>query len=413
MLITDLKMPRMDGIELVKRAREEAPRAEVIVLTAHGTVESAVDAMKRGARDYISKPVNPEELRVSVDKAFAESDLKRENRELRAEIDVRYGFDNIIGASRAMEEIFKRIRQVAPARTSVLISGESGSGKELIASAIHYNSPRRDRPFVKINCGALAASLLESELFGHEKGAFTHAIKQKPGAFELADGGSLFLDEISETTPDFQVKLLRVLQEQEFQRVGGAETIKVDVRIVAATNRDLERLVAEGAFREDLYYRLNVVRLELPPLRERKEDIPLLVSAFLKEFREENNRPHLTISPRAMAHLQSHDWPGNVRQLRNVIEGMVVMATSNEIGVRDLPPDIARFKPGAPNVTLPIGSTLADAERELIQATLLDSGGNRAKAARILGIGRKTLYRKLEEYGARECENGEDFDSSE
>ena len=399
LLITDLKMPNLDGVELMKRARKESPETDVVVLTAYATVESAVDALKMGARDYLMKPVNPEELTLAVDRVFLARDLRRENQALREEIDIRYGFDNIIGASAAMEAIFKRVRLVAPARSSVLISGESGTGKELIASAIHYNSPRRNNPFIKINCGALSLTLLESELFGHEKGAFTHAIKQKPGSFELADGGSLFLDEISETSPEFQVKLLRVLQDQEVTRVGGTQTFRVDVRIIAATNRDPEALVRQGLFREDLYYRLNVVRVKMPPLRERREDIAPLVHAFLKEFCQENAKPLLRVSPQAMAHLQNFNWPGNVRQLRNVIEGMVVMATGEEITARNLPAEIRQAEPQRQAVALSIGSTLAQAERELIRATLLQTEGNRAKASRILGIGRKTLYRKIEEYG--------------
>jgi DNA-binding NtrC family response regulator len=400
LLITDLKMPRMNGIELLERARKETPDVDVIVLTAHATVDSAVDAMKMGARDYLTKPINPDELSLVVDRVFASRRLRRQNQSLQEELDVRYGFDNIIGASEPMESLFKQVRLVAKARSSVLISGESGTGKELIAGAIHHNSLRRRGPMIKVNCGALTPTLLESELFGHEKGAFTHAIRQKQGSFEMADAGTLFLDEISETTPDFQVKLLRVLQEQEFQRVGGNDVISIDVRIVAATNQDLEKLVKEGTFREDLYYRLNVVRLRLPPLRDRREDIPLLVHAFLKEICEENARPLLRISPGVVARLRDFDWPGNVRQLRNIVEGMVVMATGGELTTRNLPEQIRRSdEPERLAVALSIGSTLAHAERELIRATLAKTEGNRARAARILGIGRKTLYRKIEEYG--------------
>ncbi|MCX7011433.1 MAG: sigma-54 dependent transcriptional regulator [Candidatus Sumerlaeota bacterium] len=399
LLITDLKMPKLDGIELLKRARRESPETEVVVLTAHATVETAVDAMKMEARDYLMKPVNPEELRLLVDRVFADRRMRRENQALREEIDVRYGFDNIIGSSAAMVAVFKRVRLVAPARSSVLISGESGTGKELIASAIHFNSPRRGSPFVKINCGALTPTLLESELFGHERGAFTHAIKTKPGSFELADGGTLFLDEITETSADFQIKLLRVLQEHEVVRVGGTRPLRVDVRILAASNRDIEESVRSGRLREDLYYRLNVVRIKMPPLRERREDIPLLAHAFLKEFREENGKGPLRFTPKALALLQNFDWPGNVRQLRNVIEGMVVMSVGGEISVRNLPPEIRQSEPERQCVSLPVGSTLCDAERELIRATLRQAEGNRAQTARLLGIGRKTLYRKMEEYG--------------
>lgn len=399
LLITDLKMPGMDGNELLQRVRRESPETDVVMLTAHATVDSAVEAMKVGARDYLTKPVNPEELNLLVDRIFSSRAIERENRTLHQELDIRYGFDNIIGSSAAMLSMFKQIRQVAPSRAAVLISGESGTGKELVASAIHYNSPRKNHPFIRINCGALTPTLLESELFGHEQGAFTHAIKQKLGAFELADGGSLFLDEISETSPEFQVKLLRVLQEQEVQRVGGVKTIRVDVRIIAATNSEIEQRVKAGQFREDLYYRLNVVRLQLPPLRERREDIPLLTHAFLKEFCAENGRNLFQMNPVVMAHLQNYDWPGNVRQLRNVIEGMVVMAGGTELTVENLPPEIQRSRPEANSLSLPVGSTLASAERELIRATLVQTEGNRAKASRMLGIARKTLYRKIEEYG--------------
>ncbi len=399
LLITDLKMPGLDGNQLLQHARKDSPQTDVVILTAHATVDSAVEAMKSGAKDYLTKPINPEELNLLVDRIMNARRLERENQALREELDVRYGFDNIIGSSAAMEAVFKQVRQVAPSRAAVLISGESGTGKELIASAIHYNSPRREHNFIKINCGALTETLLESELFGHEQGAFTHALKQKPGAFELADGGSLFLDEISETSPEFQVKLLRAVQEQEVQRVGGIRTLKVNVRIIAATNTILEERVREGKFREDLYYRLNVVRLQLPPLRERREDIPLLVHAFLKEFCEENGRPQLRMSPNAMAHLQNYNWPGNVRQLRNVLEGMVVMSTGDELTVRNLPPEIQRAEPKNNELSLAVGSSIATAERELIRVTLMQTEGNRAKASRILGIGRKTLYRKLEEYG--------------
>ena len=298
-----------------------------------------------------------------------------------------------------MERVFHTVRQVAPTRATVLIQGESGTGKELIAHAIHINSPRANKPFVPVNCGALAATLLESELFGYEKGAFTHAVKTKPGRFEMADGGTIFLDEISETSPEFQVKLLRVLQEKTFERVGGVSPMKVDVRVIAATNRDLRSLVDEGRFREDLFYRLNVVQVNLPPLRERAEDIPLLVDTFLKEFSAANDRHGLQLHPKAMAMLQNYRWPGNVRQLRNVIEGLVVMSAGREITPRNLPSDLRHEEPAQGSIVLHVGASLADAERELIRATLADKKGNRAQTAKILGIGRKTLYRKIEEYG--------------
>ncbi len=399
LVITDLRMPDVDGLELLKRIKHEDPQVAVIMLTAHGTIETAVEAMNLGAMHYQTKPVDLKELKIKVQHALEGRRLVIENEQLKNLLSERYAFHNIIGRSPAMERIFQVVRQVAPTRATVLIQGESGTGKELIAHAIHMSSTRARRPFIAVNCGALAPSLLESELFGYEKGAFTHALKTKPGRFELADGGTIFLDEISETSPEFQVKLLRVLQEQTFERVGGTVPIRVDVRVVAATNRDLRQQVAEGKFREDLYYRLNVVMVELPPLRERREDIPLLVEAFKREFTEANGRREFAISPKAMQLLQDFRWPGNVRQLRNVIEGLVVMNNGKEVGPRDLPGEIAHAQPQPGGVSLRVGMSLADAERELIRATLSEQAGNRAQTARLLGIGRKTLYRKMEEYG--------------
>jgi DNA-binding NtrC family response regulator len=399
LVIADLKMPRIDGMELLRRIKEEYPGTEVIVLTGHGTVETAVEAMKIGAYDYVIKPVNLDELNLLVERALMLRSMKEENLLLHRQLDERYGFDKIIGRSPAIMKVFRKIKQVAPSRATVLIQGESGTGKELIASAIHYNSPRKNKPFVKINCGALSPTLLESELFGHEKGAFTDAYKQKQGRFELANEGTIFLDEVSETTQEFQVKLLRVLQEQEFERVGGTRTIKVDVRVIAATNTNLEERVRQGRFREDLFYRLNVIQINLVPLRERTEDIPLLVNEFLKEFCQEYGKEILDVSPKVMSILQQYNWPGNVRQLRNVIEGMVVMATSRELTPKSLPEEIRKQVDQGRFLKLKTGSTLREAERELIKATLLDVNGNKAKAARMLGLGRKTLYRKLQEYG--------------
>jgi DNA-binding NtrC family response regulator len=381
LMLSDLKMPEMDGLELLKAVREESPSTEVVILTGHGTVESAVEAIKMGAFDYLMKPVNLEELGLLVERVLMQRDLKEENAALREQLEERHDFDSIVGHSAKMEAVFRQVRQVAPTRASVLLTGESGTGKELIASAIHYNSTRKHKRFIKLNCGALTTSLLESELFGHEAGAFTDARKQKIGRFELADGGTIFLDEISETAPEFQVRLLRVLQEQEFERVGGTQTVR------------------EGRFREDLYYRLNVVRIAIPPLRERRDDIPLLVHAFLSEFCKENKKPLLKIAPKAMTALCEHDWPGNVRQLRNAIEGMVVMAQGREIGIRNLPEEVRSEASAHRTFSLRVGATLADMEKEMIRATLEETKGNRAAAARILGLGRKTLYRKIEEYG--------------
>jgi len=398
LVIADLKMPRVDGMELLHRIKEDYAGTEVIVLTGHGTVESAVEAMKIGAYDYVMKPVNLDELNLLVERALMLRSMKEENLELHRKLDERYGLDKIIGRSQAMMKVFRRIKQVAPSKATVLIQGESGTGKELIASAIHYNSPRKNKPFIKINCGALSPTLLESELFGHEKGAFTDAYKQKQGRFELANEGTIFLDEVSETTREFQVKLLRVLQEQEFERVGGTRTIKVDVRVITATNKKLEECVKEGRFREDLFYRLNVIQINVVPLRERTEDIPLLVNAILQEFCQEYGKEMLEVSPKVMSIFQQYHWPGNVRQLRNVIEGLVVMATSREVTPKSLPEEIRREVDRGRFLKIKTGSTLKDAERELIKATLLDVNGNKAKAARMLGLGRKTLYRKLQEY---------------
>ena len=297
-----------------------------------------------------------------------------------------------------MRHVFEMVRQVAPSRSSVLITGESGSGKEMIAEALHYNSPRKDRSFIKLHCAALTESLLESELFGHEKGAFTGAIARKRGRFELAHLGTLFLDEIGEINQNVQIKLLRVLEEKKFERVGGEETIEVDVRLIAATNRDLKEAIAKGVFREDLYYRLNVVNIHVPPLRERKEDIPLLVAAFLKEFSQENGKLIDGIDPKARLALYNYSWPGNVRQLRNSIESAVVLSKTATITLEDLPPNI-RGETGGDSLRLPLGTRLAEVEKEVIRSTLAREGGNKSRTAEILGIGRKTLHRKIEEYG--------------
>jgi DNA-binding NtrC family response regulator len=398
LMITDLRMPELDGLELLRRIKAERPEVSVIILTGHGTVENAVDAMKEGAVDYLLKPVNLDELQMRVERARQQKSLERENLDLRERVDQLYAFENIVGRSPAMLEVFEKVRLVAPTRANVLIYGESGTGKELIANAIHQNSPRRNKPFVKVNCGALPLTLLESELFGHDKGAFTGAINTRRGRFELADGGTLFLDEISETAPEFQVKLLRVLQEGEFERVGGTQTIKVDVRIIAATNKRLDELVRQGKFREDLYYRLKVVEIDLPPLRERPEDIPLLVEYFLEEFSRYYGKPKPRVHPAVLTALQNYHWPGNVRQLRNVLEGAFVMA-AGEITLKHLPPEIHSEQSKDNYVRLPLTSSLEDAERLLIQAALTYNQGNRAKTARQLGIGRKTLYRKMTQYG--------------
>ncbi len=396
-VVTDLKLPGMDGIEVLREVHKISPNTEVIILTAYGTVENAVEAMKEGAYHYLTKPINLEEFILVIKKALEHYRLKEKVELLEKQLEERYRFENIIGSSRRMREIFQTITQVAPTRAPVLITGESGTGKELVARAIHRRSDRKDKPFVVIHCGALVSTLLESELFGHEKGAFTGAVESKPGRFELANGGTVFLDEVSEIEPSVQVKLLRVLQEQEFERVGGIKTIKVDARIVSATNVNLEERVKEGKFREDLYYRLKVISIHLPPLRERKEDIPLLVNAFIKEANTLNKKNIRGITSRALSLLMNYHWPGNVRELKNVIESMVILARKDILTVNDVPPYIREPEIQENILKIKLGTPWKEIERELIFAALQKSKGNKKKAAEILGLSRRTLYRKLKE----------------
>jgi DNA-binding NtrC family response regulator len=398
LIIADLKMPRLSGQELLKRMTASYPTVPVIILTGHGSIEAAVNAMRDGAYDFLTKPVNLDRLSLLVKRALSNRELVLEHRALQAELEKKNQFANIIGKSDAMKKIYEVVKQVAPTKASVLITGESGVGKELIADAIHYNSPRREKPLIKVHCAALTETLLESELFGHERGAFTGAVDRKRGRFELAHMGTLFLDEIGEINQNIQIKILRVLQEKKFERVGGEETLEVDVRIIAATNRNLKDEIATGDFREDLYYRLNVVNIDIPPLRERKEDIPLMVSAFIKELAKENDKMIEGIDSKAMMTLYNYLWPGNVRELRNCIESAVVMSKSNIITVEDLPPSIQSDSDGN-YVKLPLGISLAEAEKELITFTLNQNKGNKSKSAAVLGIGRKTLHRKIQEYG--------------
>ncbi|MDD4279493.1 MAG: sigma-54 dependent transcriptional regulator [Candidatus Sumerlaeales bacterium] len=399
-LITDLRMPKMDGSSLVAHVRKEYPNVSIIIITGHGTVESAVEALKNGVDDYLVKPVSIDELTIRVERLLKSYRQEHEIEQLQERIDEKFGFASIVGKSAAMMDVFERVRMVAPTRANVLIYGESGTGKEMIAEAIHQNSSRKNKPFIKVNCGALSLSLLESELFGHEKGAFTGAVTQREGRFEVADGGTILLDEISETSPEFQVKLLRVLQEGTFERVGGTKTITCDVRVLASSNKRLADLVSEGKFREDLYYRLKVIEIVLPPLRERQNDIPLLVDHYLNEFANYNGRTKPPITTRALQVLERAPWPGNVRQLRNVIEGIVVMLPKGKtIDVENLPEDITQSPHHENCVHIPIGTSLSDAEKEIIIATLRANGNGRAETARILGVGRKTLYRKIDTYG--------------
>ncbi|MBA3541657.1 MAG: sigma-54-dependent Fis family transcriptional regulator [Deltaproteobacteria bacterium] len=397
-VVTDLKMPGMDGIELVKKLRAEDEPPAVVVMTAFGAVETAVDAMRAGASDYLTKPLNFDELLVVLDKVLDHEQLRRETRHLRARVQNRVAPDNIIGAAPVMQRVFEVIDQVAPSRATVLVTGESGTGKELVANAIHQRSPRAGKPFIKLHCSALAEGLLESELFGHERGAFTGAMTRKDGRFSLADGGTLFLDEIGEISPTIQVKLLRFLQEHEFERVGGTQTIRVDVRIIAATNRNLPEEVAKGRFREDLFYRLNVVALEIPSLRERRSDIAALATFFLTRFAKENGRTIDGFAPEVLELLVGHDWPGNVRELENAIERAVVLSTGSQIEPRHLPTTIRPGLPEQPGLPRIPGATLAEIERYAILETLKATGGSTSRAAELLGISTRTIQYRLHQY---------------
>ncbi len=401
LVIADLRMPRVSGEELLRRVVQSYPTVPVIILTGHGTIETAVQAMRDGAYDFLTKPVNLDRLSLLCKRALSTRELVMQHRQMQEELEQQRRFQNIIGKSSEMQRIFELVKQVAPTKASVLITGESGVGKELIADAIHNASNRKEKPFIRVHCAALSESLLESELFGHEKGAFTGAVARKRGRFELAHTGSIFLDEIGEIEQSVQIKILRVLQEKKFERVGGEETLEVDVRIISATNRDLKEAIEEGRFREDLFYRLNVVNIHIPPLRERKEDIPLLTSAFIKEFAQENEKPVEGIDPKARAALYNYPWPGNIRELRNSIESAVVMCKGNIVTPEDLPPSITR-ESDDDYIRISVGSSLAEAEREIIRSTLAAQNGNKSRTAEILGIGRKTLHRKVDEYGLRE-----------
>ena len=386
-LLTDLKMPAMDGLELMRRARELDPEVAAIVMTAHSAIDTAVLAMRQGAADYLPKPVHFGELAIVLDRALERRRLRREAGQMRQRLADRHQIRNIIGSSPPMQRVFETVLQVAGARASVLITGESGTGKELVAAALHEHSPRAGRPFVKLHCAALAESLLESELFGHEKGAFTGAVARRDGRFQQADGGTLFLDEIGEISPAIQVKLLRFLQEREFERVGGNETIKVDVRIVAATNRDLLQRVKDGHFREDLYYRLNVVTIEMPPLRARPTDIPLLAAYFLRKAADDNGKTVRGFTDEALDRMVRHGWPGNVRELENAVERAVVVCRGEEVRAEDLPPTVqpAQAGDGGGMPAVP-GVSLADLERYAILKTLEHTGGSTSRAAEIRGI---------------------------
>jgi two-component system response regulator AtoC len=399
-MVLDHKMPAPDGMEVLRRIRGKGLQFPVIMLTAHGNVETAVEAMKAGATEYLTKPFDLEELKLRIEHAVEVGDLAAEVVRLREELDRDYDIEGIVAADPGMLDVLETIQTVAPTSANVLIFGESGTGKELAARAIHKLSPRANRPFVSVSAGALPETLLESELFGFEKGAFTGALLAKPGRFEMANGGTLFLDEVGDLTANVQVKLLRVLQERTFERLGGTRTIEVDVRIVAATNRDLQQLIADGEFREDLYYRLNVVPITLPPLRQRGGDIPRLVAHFLDKF----NAGSKTISPDAMRLLTEYQWPGNIRELENTVERMVILSKGDEIGVDDLPGEVRAGlrgpAPGEATFALPEeGADLEEVELELVRQALDRSGGSAAKAAKLLGLTPKTLEARMKRLG--------------
>jgi DNA-binding NtrC family response regulator len=400
LLLTDLKMPGMDGIALMRKAHQADPQLAVIVMTAFGAVDTAVSAMRQGAADYLTKPLNLEELTISVERTLERRRLQRETGQLRQRLSERDRIERIVGSSPPMLKVFETVLQVAPSRASVLVTGESGTGKELVAAAIHQHSTRAAGPFVKLHCAALAESLLESELFGHEKGSFTGAAGRRDGRFQQADGGTLFLDEIGEISPAIQVKLLRFLQEREFERVGGNQTIKVDVRVVAATNRNLAHEVREGRFREDLYYRLNVVSIEMPPLRARPSDVPLLATRFLERYAAENEKTVKGFHADALDCLTHYGWPGNVRELENVIERAVVVCRGDEIQLGDLPEHLTRTSAVQRENGLPPipGTTLAEIERYVILKTLEHTGGSTSRAADLLGISARTIQYRLHDY---------------
>ena len=405
LVLTDMKMPKMTGIELLDKLQQLQPDLPVIIMTAFGTVEKAVSAMKKGAFDYILKPFKNDEILVTIAKALKHRHLILTNRLLNQELEKKYGFPNIVGESRVMEDILALVKRVAGSRATVLITGESGTGKELIARAIHQCSNRAAKSCISVNCAALTETLLESELFGHERGAFTNAVAMRKGRFELADGGTLFMDEVAEMSQGLQVKLLRVLQEMEFERVGGVRTIKVDVRVVAASNRDLKEEVEAGRFREDLFYRLNVVHLHLPPLRQRQEDIPLLAAHFIKKYVQENLRDKTRITPEALQVLIHYAWPGNVRELENVMERAVILCSNNVISPQDLPAELApapaesrldidRFIP----LNTPLPEALDGIEEQMIRRALEKSGQVQVRAAELLGITKSLLQYKLKKY---------------
>jgi len=402
-VITDLRMPGVDGLTVTKETKAVNDKISVILVTAFASVDSAVKAMKLGADDYLTKPIDLFEFRARVSKLFRNVGLEREVEALQSRLDKKYGFEQIIGRSAVMETVFDKIRAVAATNANILVLGESGTGKELIANAIHQHSKMKNHRFLPINCAAIPSEILESELFGHERGSFTGAISRKIGKFELASPGTVFLDEIGDMNTDLQVKLLRVLENRELMRVGGSEVIKLETRFLFATNTNLEEAVTEGSFREDLYYRINVVALQIPPLRERREDIPLLITHFLEKICADNGKPVPTVSKETMDQLIRHPWPGNVRELRNVVENMAIFCTGDEITPDLLPATLGARRDAGGSIVIPAGTTMDELEREAIYQTLERMDGNKTRAAEALGIGLRTLQRKLKDY-----ESGED-----
>lgn len=398
-VLTDLKMPGMDGLSLIEHGRPMSPHATFIVMTAFGTIDTAVRAIKLGAESYLTKPLELDAVIAIVDRALERTQLSREAAQLRERFDDRFQFDNILGEHPSMQRLMKNVAQVARSRATVLIHGETGTGKELIAAAIHQNSKRKDKPFIRLNCASLSETLLESELFGHERGSFTGALGRREGRFKQADGGTLFLDEVSEIPASVQIKLLRFLQEREFERVGGNETLKVDVRVVAATNRNLKQRVDEGSFREDLYYRLKVVQLDVPPLRVRRSDIPLLAQAFLRKYAKENDRPVQGLTDEALQHLMIYPWPGNVRELENAVERAVVMCEGELIDRSDLPTSAYGDSNNGSVMALIPGITMGELERMAILRTLDAVDGSTARAAEILGISQRKIQYRVKEWG--------------
>jgi len=405
LVITDVSMPASDGFELLRHVRTHHGEVVTIMVTGYGTIESAVEAIKQGAYDYLTKPIIDDDVRMAVRRALQQQELLAENRQLKRALSDRYQFSNIIGTDFRMAKVFDLIDAVADSQSTVLITGESGTGKSLVARAIHAHSPRRDRPFIDVACGALPDTLLESELFGHVRGAFTHAVTNKAGKFAAADGGTIFLDEVATASPHLQVKLLRVLQERRFEPVGSNETHEADVRVILATNRDLQAAVHEGHFREDLYYRINVVNIELPPLRERIGDIPLLAEHFLAKYLEKSKKKIDGFSSEAIELMQRHNWPGNVRELENCVERAVVLCRKSTIGPDDLPPAVLKGAGMAAELTvsadkpMTLENAMAGPEKQIIITALQANNGSRQAAARQLGINRTTLYKKMKKYG--------------